>query len=425
MEIIDWLKKILSLTPRQYLERAQKKSPPLKVGSQHDLGKELYARLEQRLPMNIGELFKTGVAVIGEIGVLTPGAFAQPVWPSGYTIQVHTGLSRFLYSISRVLAARAMTFSGTDGGRIQHPSDTIEKTVEVIDKIFFTLMDAGKIATPSDYEISFEQKQMASALSTHAETFVVAHEIGHIHLWSTQFGSLETHSLEQESEADKIALALILGVVANPIATKNISMRMAYAGAEFAVRVFAGLEHLGYKFDEGMHPLPSRRLEEIRNLARDFCVSHRRFMQLSTIAFTYDQLLEEVERRLAEHQAPGQFVLGVTSERLLSTMMVLIEECIKNMVTEKFVVDETTKAFDASPLDVVKQTAREAASMYLVEPLINPTVEEEAFAVQEGEKFKKIIQLLPQPWCQIFTDAVSNLNVKKAPAVFKVVLNTS
>ncbi len=411
MRFLNWLrgKPADALTPQQYLAAVQKRFPPIPTpGCQRDLGQRRYSLLERRLPADVRELFKTGAVAIGEIGILTPNAFTDFVPPAAYAIQFYTGLSRFLYRVSRALHTRVRVFSGPGGRDVQEPTTTVEETVAIMETVFRNFMEKGKIAGPSNYAISRDQIEIASALATYAETFVVAHEIGHVVFWRKQGGVPEVLSHQQELDADRLALVFILGVAGEPNAMDGLSARMGYAGVEFALRVFAGLEHLGYKF-KGSHPPPGTRLEEIRRMAVGLTGGHRGFMKISTIAFSHDQLLEEVERRLAGQQGAARFVVGVTSERVLSSLSVLIEEYVKKMVSEDFVVDEAIKFFAGVPEAIVRKTAKDAALMYLAEPLVNASKGEIEFARLEGETFKNLIRRLPQHWRQIFDEAVSAL----------------
>ncbi len=410
MRFLNWSrgKPVKALTAQQYLTAAQKKFPPIPTpGYQQDLGQRLYSLLEQRLPADVRELFKTGAIAIGELGILTPNAFMDFVPPAGYAIQIHTGLSRFMYRVSRALSTRMNVF-GPSGEKLQGTTTTVEEAVAIIEKIFRNFMGTGRIAGPSDYPISHEQMERASALSTDAEIFAVAHEIGHVLLRRSQEGVLETLSHQEELDADRFALALILGLAGGPIAMQMISRRMAYAGAEFALRVFAGLQHLGYQFRES-HPPPGKRLENIRRMAAELHGGRRGFMKISSIAFSYDQLLEEIERRLAGSQAAARFVVGLTPERVLSTLSVLIEERAMGVISAEIVADEAARVLAESPEDILRKTAKEAALMYLQDPLVNPTAKQIEFAQRERDMFKEVIQLLPQPWSQIFSEAISAL----------------
>jgi len=408
MPLLDWLEERLFSrpTPQQFLAVIQKKHPLTPIPGHppnYDHAKWLYSSLESRLPLQLRQFVKTGAVVIGEIGILTPNAYAEFVPPNGYAIQVYTGLSRFLFRVARALYTRTNLLDD-DGNVEQGTTATMAQTVAILADIFRNFIREGLIRGPSGYNISHEQVKLASNLVTHAETFALAHEIGHIILWLQQGRGPETFSPSAEFEADQKAMELVLGWYAGDPAAVPLQ-RMAYAGAEFTVRVFASLDHLGYKF-AATHPPPGERLQQIRRVAEALCGSRRAFMRLSTIAFGNDQLLEEVERQVAGPQAAAGFVVGLTPERILSSLSALIEECAKGGITEEFVASETVKTLAGVPETILLKTAEDAALMYSPQA---PTID--SFLVPtarfEGSKFKKIISLLPEPSRKIFANAVS------------------
>ncbi len=406
MPLLDWLKGRPSIqpTPQQFLAAIQKQHPPIPTPGHppdYDHAKWLYSSLESRLPLQLRQYVNTGAVAFGEIGFLTPNAFAQFVPPNGYAIQVYTGLSHFLYRVARALYTRT-NLLGDDGSVAQATTATMEQTVAMLAEIFRNFIHDGRIQGPSGYSISRQQINLASNLATHAEIFALAHEIGHIIHWLRQGRGPETFAPTAEFEADQNAMEFILGWHADPAAAAL--QRMAYAGAEFTVRVFASLDHLGYKF-EATHPPPGERLQQIRRGAEAICGSRRAFMMLSTIAFGNDQLLEAVEREVAGPQAAAGFVVGPTPERLLSSLSVLIEECAKGVVTEEFVVKETVKILAGVPDDILLKTAEEAARMYSPQA---PTIDLSVFPTAgfEEMKFRKILLLLPEPARKVFANAV-------------------
>jgi len=75
--------------------------------------------------------------------------------------------------------------------------------------------------------------------------------------------------------------------------------------------VFSSLDHLNYKF-ESTHPLPGTRLQKLRETAIKICGGRREFLDLTTIAFSYDQLLESMESKIATEAESARFVIGTT-----------------------------------------------------------------------------------------------------------------
>jgi hypothetical protein len=393
----QWLRETVSPGPAARLARRQRKHPPRRIpGISDDRGRRLYYLLEPCLPAGIRKAFADGRAVIGEVGIAQPAAFAEPL-RDGYVIEVFTGLPDFFYSISRAMHSQAQFQFGETSPQAQVMAQ-IDQTVAAIEEIFRIFQKTEKIAKPANYPISQDQLEMASTLSTHAEAFVVAHEIGHLQIWEREPNAPRESSLQIERLADEIAVQFVLGLYCNePVPRK----RMVYAGAEFAVRVFAGLEHLGKYFGQDTHPLPTRRLESIRAAARELCGSHREYVRLIRLATMYDQFLEDMERRIAG-PARAEFVVGPDPERLLSFIGAQIEECARSGITEQFAVEVLTSGFETPPRDAVVQAAVEAANLFLVEG----SADDPALAAAEAAQFVKIAEQLPEPWRTIFDQAI-------------------
>jgi hypothetical protein len=370
-----------------------------------DYGRYHYSLLEPRLPADIRALVAENRLAIGEVGVMSPNAFSTFVPPAGYTIQFYTGMMRFLYRVSRAMHTRVRVFEAD--GRVHEPTVDFAPAVTIMAEIFRNFMQTKRIAGPQNYPIVQAQIETASGLATCAETFVLAHEIGHIAIWHRRGRGPRRLSRREEIQADRLALTFVLGVEGQPGALQNISPRMAYAGAEFMLRVFSGLGHLGYKF-MSTHPPPSHRLKKIRELATELCGGRRGFIKLSTIALSYDQLLEAVERNLAGSQAAKRFVVGVSPERVLSTLAVLIEQCVRKQLTLDFAVQEATVLLTEAPGAVARQAAREAAHMYTVEPIPPGSADEILFAQQEIDTFLELTKRLLAPWNQVFAEAIAN-----------------
>jgi hypothetical protein len=394
------LREIFSPDPATRLARRQRKHPPRRIpGVADDLGKRLYSYLEPRLPADTRQAFAAGRAVIGEVGIAKPAAFAEPL-SDGYVIEVFTGLADFFYSISRAMHSQMQFRVGSSSPQAQVAA-RIDQTVAAIEEIFRTFQKSEKIAKPANYLISQEQLEMASTLSTQAEAFVVAHEIGHLQMWEVAPKAPRQSSQKIELKADEIALQFVLGMHSNePVLRK----RMVYAGAEFAVRVFAGLEHLGKYFGQDTHPLPTRRLESIRAVARELCGSHREYVRLIRLATTYDQFLEEMERRIAGPER-AKFVVGPDPERLLSFIGAQIEERAQSGITEQFAVEVLTAGFERAPRDAVDRAAVEAASLFLVEG----SADDPAVAAVEAAEFVNIAEQLGEPWRTVFNRAIQGL----------------
>jgi hypothetical protein len=391
-------------SPERYLAAAQRKEPWAAVGARHDSGPRLYADLEQRLPLQVRQLFESKQIVIGELGVLKPDAFIEPVARAGYAIQIYTGLSRFLFRVNRALATNVRVFDPeSEPNEEDGPPLAQWKTALIVEEVFRSFMETERIGGPSGYPISRRQIEWASALTTCAEQFAVAHEIAHAINWRARGLHFANSSPEDELEADKLALMFVLGIAGAADVTRAFSQRMAYAGAECLVRIFACLEHLGYDFRKS-HPLPSNRLANLRAVAAELTFGLRGFMSISTVAFANDQLLENVELRFA--MTDKTFVLGVTPERLLSTVSVLVEESLKGNATQESIVTQITDLFEHAPESVVRDMIGQARKMYFTEPLINATDADRDVAKRQRALLRSLAESLPPRWAQMMRDAL-------------------
>lgn len=145
------------------------------------------------------------------------------------------------------------------------------------------------------YSLSSEQSDTAGIIALHAEKFVFAHEVSHILISeaSRQNGTIQAK--ENELAADREALALVLGKHTGAFPS---GVRYVYAGAVLAVRVYAGLGRLGYRF-RGTHPPPAKRLSALREHAAHLLGGRTGYLSTGTLAFSIDRVLEAAERRLA------------------------------------------------------------------------------------------------------------------------------
>lgn len=409
MKSLSWLSRnhVVGDAPRRRLAADQKEHSPIKYpDSPLDYGQRLYLELKERIPNEIRQLFDRGVIAIGEVGILSPNSFVEPLHPSGYVIEIYTGLPQFLYEVSRALHARTRVLPGREDGETQEITVGFNETTEVVSEIFHGFMDKAIIARPQNYHIADEQIRIASALATHAETFFVAHEIGHILVWRLKCQTPQSPSFHDEFEADKYAFEFLLGLRGEFGAMNGLSQRMVYAGIEFGLRVYAGLEHLGYKFEK-THPAASDRIKQIRSTALTY-FGRRGFLNLSTIAFGYDQLLEAVEKKLASPDSQ-KFVLGVTSERVLSSLMVMVEKCARNEITIEFAITELLKILSEASDTVIRIVAKEAVTMFFLEPLVEGTSDQVLSDQIQREMFREIVQDFPEGWRKVFIDTYSIL----------------
>jgi hypothetical protein len=293
------MRRILETRPSEYIARRQREYPP--CGSPgYNYGVELYNVLKSRLPAKLRASFDSGLIAIGEVGILIPEALTSRVG-EGFAIEVNSGLPRFFYELSRALCLRCEIRSQT-GELIFNSSVSFEETSELIASVFRQFMQTD-LVLPSSHSLSPEQLVLASRLATHAEAFVVAHEIGHVGFMRSlkspeDFQDSNLSLQREELVADGTALMIILGISDEFDAEgEHFDVSIAYAGAEFAVRALASLERLGFPLSK-YHPKAADRLDYIRHVTRDRSSNDDRYGQISSIAAAFDTLLGSVEAQL-------------------------------------------------------------------------------------------------------------------------------
>ncbi len=392
MKLLHWLsgRAPEQLSPQQFLADVQREDPPLLTGG-GDLGQRVHQRLVTRLPPVLRGLFAKADAVIGEVGILTPNALAEFVPPRGYAIRVYTGLGHLFHTVSRILMTSATVH--TESG-IQRPARTSAEATDLIARLCNDLKRGEPVPAPGDYGLTEAKLEIATDLANGAEDFVIAHEYGHMAEWLRRGGDPGVISPDEEYVADQHALETVLGVGAIWPVQKRLNRREAYAGAEFALRVFGSLENLDYEF-ERTHPLPGGRLKRLRETARTVVGSRFRFIEISTIAFSSDQQLEDMERKIAGAARAARFVVGVTPDRMLSTLSALIEAAARGQLSLDSAAERFTRELDGLSAELVQTIASQATAMYEVEALQTAHLRNVQLRTAEAEAFKALKPRLP------------------------------
>jgi hypothetical protein len=166
--------------PKGYIANQQRRYP-LDNQRGYDFGLELYDGLRSRLPSSVRELFERGVVAIGEVGVNTFNAVTTPV-ADGFAIQIYSGVPKFIYRVGRMLWAN---FAIRSSKVVAEQSLSLEESASLIASTVRRFVADATLDDPKQYSISPEQIVMASSLATHAEAFVVAHEIRKGRRWTS------------------------------------------------------------------------------------------------------------------------------------------------------------------------------------------------------------------------------------------------
>ena len=303
-----------------------------------DFGQYLYSQLHPRLPPELRELFTEGYIAVGALHDDSPNAFVKHLGDDGYAIVFHTGLKDFLYRLARVLSTRFFPSLGVQADR-QAEAPPLHETARIVAEVFWWYQETGRTFGPS-YEITDQQIQVASMLATEAELFLLAHEIGHIIAdagldsefseritgFSVAAGDYDEHA------ADAIAFRLVMQIHGPQSQLKPSLVQLRYAGVEFALRVFATLERLGFTFDS-THPAAGRRLDFIRAEVRRLVPDEQAWTSLSVLARGVEALFDEMAKIIEDPGEHESFYVR-SAESVVARLTELLDKCTGGMVPD-------------------------------------------------------------------------------------------
>lgn len=274
-----------------YLAERQREHPPW-----HgiDRGQQLYKLLAPDLLPPIPALKDSGRLAVGEVGVAKPGAWTETedLVEGHFAIVIYSGLMEFFYTVSRTLCGVERDIR-PDG--VVKPSLSYDEVVQRVAGIFQD-WKAGRFRSVDCFRhpifpLNMGQMRTAEDLATKAELFVLAHELGNVVADTDPDLAGMPPDMYGTQESFPDAFAVMTMLRSGP----RLGWRMTYAGALFALRIFAGLERMGYKSPGQSHPPPSARLEIVRIGGRRWVGDEVSFTAISTIAMAFDELMEGVE----------------------------------------------------------------------------------------------------------------------------------
>lgn len=264
--------------------------------SSEDHANSLLHGLIPGVPSFFEDLIKEDIVAIGEINSPIPNAKAVRLNGPTYAVLFNSGLSQFLYRVTRAISTRF-----TIGEQQTEPEAvTFEETCRILTDIFFWYVETGHAFGPS-YSINKEQMIVASMLATEAESFFLAHELGHIFneiaaIVKQESSQAIDSAWGNELAADEFALNVLLSSRSRQ--DSPIPISVCYAGAELAISIFAGLEAIGVEFD-GTHPSAEERLSLLRNTLKSRCEDDATYQQVRAFAEPLDLVFNNIIDKLS------------------------------------------------------------------------------------------------------------------------------
>jgi hypothetical protein len=314
-----------------------------------------------------------------------------------YVIEVHSGLMEFFYTVARTLCGRERHL-GPQG--VMEPPLSFHEVVDRVAKIFRDWVarkyQEGERFSAPRFPMHPYQIRTAEDLCTKAELFVLGHELGHVmaHLDKDLAGMPPDLYGTQESFPDAFGVITVL------LSGQRLGWRMTYAGALFALRVFACLEHLGYQFPE-THPPPKARLETAKAAAQAYFGDVMVLTHFSTIATSFDELMEAVENELL---SKGKDTVQ-TPERVRSRFYVLLEEGCQGHLEQDKVVSEAAMTVAGVAPEVLAQVAGQLCPWFWSESQSQVPDPTGGLKPKMAELLDWLLPQLPEPARGIFEEA--------------------
>jgi len=367
-----------------------------------DYGSRLLSKLKGRLPEVVFELFDAGYISIGEVGDPTPNAYTHEIEGQGYAIVFNVGLREFIYRVVRALATRLNATGDSDS----EVSLSFEETCQIISDIFWWFINTEQASGPS-YPIGKTQMLLASYLSTEAETFFVAHEIGHVlqELGKKHNLDILPPDLNEQNEehyADRFA-------VSNLLARQDghdlpYPPDLSYAGAILALQIFRGLESLGVTF-LATHPSATSRLNVIKEFVKGGCRSEQHFAQLASIGSAFETIFDKVIETINKPEPSQQAFFDRASQQLMQELDDLLEQCTGDMFPDYLTFNSKAgeifnRGFSHKLLERVALAARQ-----FFESVENKQASQVKTAWKNFQKYKlfmSYIREMPEPVKTVF-----------------------
>jgi len=288
----------------QWVESGQDITDLLGSINQSDWAEHLLDHIKPRAHPALVSLLDSDFIAIGTIGNPSPNAYVKKL-DTGYAIVFHAGLRDFIYRIARIIATRFRPSDTED----EPTGDDIQETARLIAEVFWWFQETGRAFGPQ-YQIDENRTHIANLLAIEAEAFLIAHEIGHIivdgidsasqHL--LDFPDELSPSHRDEFTADLLGLQLVLELHNEKAKRDACRTPFQYAGVEFALQIYRGLEELGFDFHDS-HPAAGSRIGIIRSEMQRRCADDSSWDSLFGLAGAIDSMFTQLIHIITE---PGE-----------------------------------------------------------------------------------------------------------------------
>jgi len=381
-----------------YLAERQRGHPPryARRGGA-DRAQQLCGVLEPELPEPLQALLRTGAVAVGEVGIYVPDVRTIPVASEGldgFVIEFTTGMMDFNYAVGRALA-------GVDMGQTRSDSDGREAlelpgVVALVAGVFqewarhsrWSWLLPRRRVKHVELAVADSVRQWIEMLATTAELFMLARELGHVAL---DRGLCPPLSENVAEDADRYGLQFFL-----PAAEKRVGLRRAYAGAVFAIRVFAGLERLGVRFSTERPP-QAKRVELLRTHILSRTPSRQYFHEISTIMEACQDVMDDVDNHI-DRRSPS---ILRDAEQTVVLLIAQLEDLTRGRAPQSEFVEDFVRIARRTPPDTLRRACTTLVEYYLP-PWTDESYVSPDLRIQMASALVAVVDALPEHLRKLF-----------------------
>jgi len=391
----------------QTFERANLATQQLQL----DRATLLISDLRCALPDALLQLLDNGSLAVGEIGLETPNAYYQQVEKDQFLVIMHSGLFEFLYRIARPLAAAVFRTNESPNSGVESPD-----FARIVAEIIWWQLEGGSSFGP-EYEITTDQRRLAELLTTFAEKFLLAHELGHVLVALERKSNADFNDESDTGEeliadwaAVKLTLTALYKVQENP---DPMYVSLVYAGAELALQIWGVMESIGLNFVDSVHPPTNHRLKMLRGEFRAYCPSDDVFNSLMTVAIIIEKTFRQVSNIILDPSEHAEKFEEETKS-LICEIEQLLEECSANTVPDyvTFYKKSPTLFSRGYPHEILSQVFEKITADFAAMSAEEPTLHLDTTTQRRFNKFKLLFGLtneMPEPAKALYQAAFNRL----------------
>jgi hypothetical protein len=186
--------------------------------------------------------------------------------------------------------------------------------------------------------------------------FLLAHELGHV---AIHHGLLPASPVNEKLRADTVGC----GIMFDLAKSHQIDPTEVYGAAVLALRICAGLEHVGVRFSGAYPEHEEERVESLREeVISHCCPSMQYFHEISRIAAAYEDQMDDVESHFCKTcRSPN-------SERILVLLIAELLDMAQGRLALRKFSERLLALSGQTPSEILQSSYRKLYKYYVDAP---------------------------------------------------------